>query len=706
MSNIGKTEHRAIPYSSWNMVIAGTEALTLVLIQCIMLWGFWDYTDLHYCDEAAYLEAGQHLVRGDWGFFRIEWGPLYSFFVGLIDLLPLGVIPTSDIVHFIACIGCTLALWWSCRIVFPSSLAFLLSVWLACNPILLNLHARPYGGLSIPIVNFTCFFLALIGLGLAIRGRHFGAALTIAAMFLCRTESALTATGVTIAFLSAGLISKNRSNIRQGCLYLVLTLVLLGTVLLHPDIRYRSFWAFRQSYSIGVWERNGFPKLQPGDQPYDLPDKRVRISFPTAESIPGAIFENPKEVFRHVWLNFGKLPDGLGQLFVAGISWCPWIHYLVLSLGSALLLLGLIRCRGRLGAVFGILPREGWLFALSGFLNLTFLMFIRPLPNHMYPVYGLGALFLGCILLAGWRSLKFSPLPHWVHFWLPVFILFFAFALPSPFPVPGNVLQPTRSATRILHELIPAETDTNFRVLGMRPWAWKVFCRRSNMTPLSLSDLRPSGGFSGTPFCELVSDLQPDILIVTPALLEEEWSHPGLAQELLSDRWERIDVRAALPCYGLKNKELDFNRIDLVKRLNGVHRATGGPVREDVWIIKKVKRATISQHPPSRIAFKLDLPKDAWFHAFPAIHSNAWDKPTDGVLFLAWIRQGNQLHLLVRLHLDPAAIIDHRLWKEVRKKLPVVGPCTLELETRAGASPQATADYDWAGWGDPRIISP
>jgi lysophospholipase L1-like esterase len=115
--------------------------------------------------------------------------------------------------------------------------------------------------------------------------------------------------------------------------------------------------------------------------------------------------------------------------------------------------------------------------------------------------------------------------------------------------------------------------------------------------------------------------------------------------------------------------------------------------------------SSLFQHPNSRIAFRnLEIAKDAELRFAVGIHPGAWDQSGDGVLFEASIFDGPAVSRVFTQYIDPKHRIEHRKWLDARVDLAPFGGRKIVVVFKTSVGPQGNSDYDWAVWGNPRIV--
>jgi len=110
-------------------------------------------------------------------------------------------------------------------------------------------------------------------------------------------------------------------------------------------------------------------------------------------------------------------------------------------------------------------------------------------------------------------------------------------------------------------------------------------------------------------------------------------------------------------------------------------------------------------HPPSRVTWKITVPaQKPIFKTNIALRPYVWEHRSDGVQFDVAVTDG--LHeTSVSRFLNPGSRLNDRAWVELAVDLSEYAGRTVELSLATSAGPHGDVGWDWALWGDPRIVS-
>jgi tetratricopeptide (TPR) repeat protein len=130
-------------------------------------------------------------------------------------------------------------------------------------------------------------------------------------------------------------------------------------------------------------------------------------------------------------------------------------------------------------------------------------------------------------------------------------------------------------------------------------------------------------------------------------------------------------------------------------------------VRRSAFVIDKQPRGVLFQHPPSQLTYSLDVPASAHLSFSLALAPEVWKLGKgDGVQFDIDISNEDSRWHLFSEYIDPKNVPAHRRWndREISLYRWAGQVLTLTFATRPGLNDDN--HYDWAGWGEPRIVQP
>ena len=155
-------------------------------------------------------------------------------------------------------------------------------------------------------------------------------------------------------------------------------------------------------------------------------------------------------------------------------------------------------------------------------------------------------------------------------------------------------------------------------------------------------------------------------------------------------------------------------------------------VRNDYFTIHGDQRRVLFAHPDSHVRYRLTLPASPLISGEPALPPRvlvavslskgteggpalafavatapeSWEQPGDGVQFDIYIDDGHTESHPFSEYIDPKNIPAHRQWHDREIDLSPWAGQTVTVTFATGPGPNGNSDYDWAGWGEPRIVQP
>jgi len=131
------------------------------------------------------------------------------------------------------------------------------------------------------------------------------------------------------------------------------------------------------------------------------------------------------------------------------------------------------------------------------------------------------------------------------------------------------------------------------------------------------------------------------------------------------------------------------------------------PAKKTIFIVNSVPRATLFQHPTSSVACSIHVPSSSKLMFSLALSPEVWlPGQGDGVRFNVYIDDGAARKQVFSQYIDPKNIPTDRRWHDCEISLSPWAGQTITLTFATGPGPNGNSDYDWAGWGEPRIVQP
>ena len=151
---------------------------------------------------------------------------------------------------------------------------------------------------------------------------------------------------------------------------------------------------------------------------------------------------------------------------------------------------------------------------------------------------------------------------------------------------------------------------------------------------------------------------------------------------------------------------------DFIERLDKAGRTSPAPEGETiearVWVIDEVPRRVLYQHPAfsgaSRLAYTVWVSKGAVLAFDVATAPQSWQLEGDGVTFAVYVESDQSTHQLFSTYIDPKQDESARCWHSHVVDLSGYAGQAVTLIFETGAGPAGDYQYDWAGWGEPRVL--
>lgn len=153
-------------------------------------------------------------------------------------------------------------------------------------------------------------------------------------------------------------------------------------------------------------------------------------------------------------------------------------------------------------------------------------------------------------------------------------------------------------------------------------------------------------------------------------------------------------------------EDVAFNFLDHLDQAAKISADNSSHIRRSVFMIDHYARGVISQHPPSRIAFQVSVPVNAVLDFALALAPEASHLGKgDGVQFEIEVDEpAGTRHRVFSEYIDPKNVPAHRKWNNRVLDLSPWSGQVVTLTLSTGPGPNGDDRYDWAGWGEPRIL--
>lgn len=153
---------------------------------------------------------------------------------------------------------------------------------------------------------------------------------------------------------------------------------------------------------------------------------------------------------------------------------------------------------------------------------------------------------------------------------------------------------------------------------------------------------------------------------------------------------------------------------DFIDHLPEARRTSPAPEGEAIearaWLIGDTSRRILYQHPAfagaSRIAYTVHVGRGAVLAFDVALAPECWLLPGDGVAFAVYVTSERGAQQVFSTYIDPKHNEADRRWHPHTVDLSAYAGQTVTLIFETSTGPAGDYRYDWAGWGQPRLLEP
>jgi hypothetical protein len=128
------------------------------------------------------------------------------------------------------------------------------------------------------------------------------------------------------------------------------------------------------------------------------------------------------------------------------------------------------------------------------------------------------------------------------------------------------------------------------------------------------------------------------------------------------------------------------------------------------WEILGEDREVLFVHPASSgssaLVYPVKVEPRTTFQTDLALAPETWSLEGDGVTFSLYVEDRTGTHLVFSRYVDPKHHQVDRNWLPTRVSLAPYGGELVRLILAVSSGPAGDGQYDWAGWGEPRLERP
>ena len=172
-----------------------------------------------------------------------------------------------------------------------------------------------------------------------------------------------------------------------------------------------------------------------------------------------------------------------------------------------------------------------------------------------------------------------------------------------------------------------------------------------------------------------------------------------------------IWINNLINTHRLTRMEVAYNFIDLLENAGRSSPAGEGEVVEtQVWMIGNEYQQVLFQHPArsgtSQITFPVRVEPGALLIFDVATSPESWESPGDGVEFKVYVNAGDGLQQIFSTYINPKANDSDQRWHPHSVDLKEFAGQEVILVFETSSGQDGDYRFDWAGWGEPRILVP
>jgi hypothetical protein len=130
-------------------------------------------------------------------------------------------------------------------------------------------------------------------------------------------------------------------------------------------------------------------------------------------------------------------------------------------------------------------------------------------------------------------------------------------------------------------------------------------------------------------------------------------------------------------------------------------------IRADLFTIDGDRKSVLFMHPPSRLSYNIVVPVRPELSLSISLAPAVWQVGKgDGVQFDLYVDNGQAHQHVFSRYIDPKNVPADHHWHDYDIDLSLWAGQTVTITFATGCGPNGDCRYDWAGWGEPRIVQP
>ena len=154
-------------------------------------------------------------------------------------------------------------------------------------------------------------------------------------------------------------------------------------------------------------------------------------------------------------------------------------------------------------------------------------------------------------------------------------------------------------------------------------------------------------------------------------------------------------------------KEPEYLVHDLLSEDRVIEEGVDQQVRNDILTIQQTSHQILFEHPDSKVRWDVKIPDKSHLRFSIGLSPEVWGKQKgDGVQFNITLETQGSVYVLLDKYIDPKNDPSERHWFDYDIDLSHWSGEDVKLRFRTSSGPQNNNFFDWAGWGNPRIVIP
>ena len=118
------------------------------------------------------------------------------------------------------------------------------------------------------------------------------------------------------------------------------------------------------------------------------------------------------------------------------------------------------------------------------------------------------------------------------------------------------------------------------------------------------------------------------------------------------------------------------------------------------------QKRVLFMHPDSSVNYSVTVPENTNLYFDLAVAPDSWRQPGDGVTFSVDVQSEQGTIQVFSVYIDPKNNYEDQQWNSYMIDLSDYAGQTINIVFKTDCGPAEDCRYDWAGWGEPRLLQP